>query len=257
MPEAAAWLAAGALPRVLTQSILGMLLVLAAVVAVAWRFPGGTTGVLGALCIVALVHVLRMSSSSSAMAPPPLLACMDFSARAVLAAAVAIGAAGALQRWPGAEFTILGAAAAVHVVGMVAAAAASSASQVDGAGGCNTSIASSSSGSESDLITSAAAAAAAGGEEQSNGDADAVHLVPVQVSVRTLPEVAPRRAPFAGTLEEHMVQIYAPPNKATAVWNAPTYGPALGVGTRAFLGSFKSDVSDISQKMSDASGVYV
>lgn len=226
------------IPPAIANSAPVLLLILAGAALIAWRYPGGPTGVAGALLILAVTHVARMGHEfypSVFTAEPALV-------RLGLAAAVVLGTAGALQRWPGPSsgFLILAGAAAVHVLVMFGAAA----------GGEQQHESSSSSSSSSTAAFPLAASAAAATVE--------VIQTPMRVSLQTVPpEPAPRVAPMSATLEEHMVQLRAPPNRATVNWNAPAYGAALGMGTRAALNSFKSDVSDLQQRVASASGADV
>lgn len=247
----------------LAHSGLGLALALLAAAVAVLHKPAGPTGIAAALCLLALVHTSRMSvrSSSSSYSCPALGGAEEqLSVRAGLASAVALATAGALQRWPGVNtgYALIGAAATVHLAGMAHIAKQQ---QPRGRGGEEEASrppldAESSSSAAADTPNAAPAMTAmmTGGE---GDDAAAIRMVPVRVSVQTLPEEpSPRQAPFASTLEEHLVQKHAPPNQATKIFNAPAYGPAL-VGGAAAAASFKHDVSEVSRKMAEASGIYV
>lgn len=222
------------LPPAVADSLPVMLLTLLGAALLVWRYPGGATGLAAALLLLAVVHVARMGVDGvhAPLANEPMLV------RLGLAAAVVLGAAGALQRWtgPSTGFMVLAVAALIHVVSMFAAA---------------------SDPYESGNAASTAFPTAADAAAPVAAMAAEVTQTPMRVSLQTLPETLPARAPMTATLEEHMVQLRAPPGRATVNWNAPAYGGAFGMGTRAALGSFKSDVSDLQQRVADSGGADV
>jgi hypothetical protein len=219
----------------IVQSLPVVLLALLGAAMLAWRYPGGATGMAAALLVLAVVHVARMGSKENC-AHAPIMSKEPVLVRLGLAAAVVLGAAGALQRWPGPRsgFLVLAGAALAHVVLMFAAAS----------GHC-----------EGGGVTAASTAFPAA-DAPVFAPANNTQSPSMRVSLQMVPE-SPRSAPMTATLEEHMVKLRAPPGQATVNWNAPAYGGALGMGTRAALGSFKSDVSDMQQRIAAAGGADV
>lgn len=256
LPEVVAPLFARAEP--LARAPLGALLVLVAAGAMAWLAPGGATGAAAALFALALLHGARMA---------PMLASVSssvgsFPMRAAVAVGAAAGTLALLQRFPSARegYMILGAAALAHVVGMLSLAPRGN--SVAGFAALDTL---SSPAATADPVAPSADVAA----PLASGP-------PVEVAAAAVPMVAPGAAPaaaplaaetaagtaagiggaeYSGQLEQHMVQLRAPPGRATPVWNAPPYGPALGVGALAAAGSFKGDMSEVVQRLTTAGGI--
>jgi hypothetical protein len=247
LPEAITPLLAGVAP--LARTPLGVALVLAAAGAAAWYAPGGATGAAAALLALALLHGARMAPvlPPASAAPLPL--------RAALAVAAAGGTIGLLQRYPSARdgYMLMGAAALAHVLGMLFLGARGNGGGVAGFVAGET--------------ASSPSATAAADSPPAEVTAPLASGPPVEVTM-VAPGNAPAAAPMAGEtaaglggpeysgqLEQHMVQLRAPPGKATQIWNAPPYGPALGVGALAAAGSFKGDMSDVVQRLTSAGGI--
>lgn len=239
-----------------------------------WRAsPTKQTAALFALVVLWIARTpgsvdLFFSSSSSALASSFL---SELPVRATLAAAVLLGTAGALMRWQSARagFLMIGAATVAYTAAATTAAASSSPTAANDA---SSAVAAVATGGDDDVTSMAADAPRSSSSSAASSSATAAEpivLVPVRVSVNTAASAASagtddasttsetRQAPYAVTLEEHMVQLRAPPNQATVNWNAPAYGAALGMGTRAACGSFKSDNSKVTRKMEKASGHFV